>query len=129
MSEPAMLPRWDDALAKYVWEAPAEPTPAVEPPAPSPSPSEDVAPAFVVEALDRKFDPDLPRTITFQDSYPFVGTPLVDSAPEPEFDELAEFRVAPHVADRLLAGLPLDTPRFLRALLTLLLGAARADRF
>jgi hypothetical protein len=131
MSAPPTVPRWDETQSKYVWEAPAPPAEAVEPPAPrlEPPPAEEVAPEFVVAALERKFEPDQPRTMTFQDSYPFVGTPLVDPPPREEYDDgLDDFRVAPHVADRLLAGLPLDTPRFLRALLTLLLGAARADR-
>ena len=120
----ADVPTWDDALGKYVWG------PAASPASPPP-----IEPAFVHEAIVSEFDPDAKNVemrapsgiTTFADVYP-RGTKdhaLTDAPAPGEFDALADWRVPGEVADELLVSLPDGTPRMLRTLLTLLMGAMR----
>ena len=127
------VPVWDAAAGRYRWEAPA-PVPLVEgtPPAP-------IEPAFIKKAVEAEFAEEAPRTAsavtTFADVYPrgTLGGPVpARVAPTPQAvpsvspsDPLADWRVAPDVADELLLALPERTPRYLRTLFTLLLGAVR----
>jgi hypothetical protein len=121
------IPRWDDALGKVVWETP---------PPSEPSPIE---PAFIHEAVVSEFDPSAsnvdvraPRgVLTFADVYP-RGTrdhaPTDAPSPEPDFDPLEDWRVDGGIADDILISLPEGTPRMLRSMLTLLMGAMRRGR-
>lgn len=118
-----LVPRYDRELGRYVWEDDAQ----VAPPP--------VEPAFVREAITA-LDPDAPNVsvrapsgvTTFSDVYP-RGTKdhaTTDApAPEAEFDPLAEWRVPGEVADDILISLPEGTPKMLRTVLTLLIGAMR----
>lgn len=112
-------PRYDSELGRYVWEEPAAPA-AIEP-------------AFVREVV-AEFDPAADNvrvrgsggTLTFADAYPNGPLPsLPDAHTEDEFDPLAEWRLPGEVADDILIALPESTPKMLRTLLTLLMGAMR----
>ena len=121
---PALVPRWDPEAGRYDWSAP-------EPVAPAP-----IEPAFIREAVVSEFDPDAknvevraPRgVLTFADVYP-RGTrdhAVTDApSPEPDFDPLEDWRVEGDVADDILIALPESTPKMLRTLMTLLMGAMR----
>ena len=121
---PALVPRWDPEAGRYDWSAP-------EPVAPAP-----IEPAFIREAVVSEFDPDAknvevraPRgVLTFADVYP-RGTrdhAVTDApSPEPDFDPLEDWRVEGDVADNILIALPESTPKMLRTLMTLLMGAMR----
>jgi len=112
-----MEPRYNADLGIYEWGDP-EPVPAP------------IEPAFVKEAIERDFEPTpiYSGVTTFGQVYP-SGTKGSISTAEPveaeEFDALADWRVPGEVADEVLISLPDGTPRMLRTLLTLLLGAMR----
>ena len=133
MATESPIPRWDPEAGKYDWESQS----AV---APAPTPIE---PAFIREAVVSEFEPGAPNVevraprgvLTFADVYP-KGTrdhALTDApSPEPDFevdyDPLEDWRVEGDVADDILISLPDTTPRMVRTLLTLLMGAMRRGR-
>lgn len=115
--------RFDPDTGTYVWG-----DPAVRP----------IEPAFIREAVVSEFDPAsnievrAPRGVTtFADVYP-RGTKdhaATDApSPEPDFDPLEDWRMDDGTADDILISLPDTTPRMLRTLLTLLMGAMRRGR-
>lgn len=120
----ALVPRWDPTLGRYDWEAPAPETGG--------GPLPTIEPAFIRSAVEQSFDEvRAPVGVTtFGDVYP-RGTRdhALTDAPSPEdfktFDPLDEWRVAGDVADDILIALPDSTPRMVRTLLTLLMGAMR----
>lgn len=113
-----MEPRYNAELGIYEWGAPGAETPLP------------IEPAFVKEAIERDFEPTpiYGGVTTFGQVYP-SGTKgslsLADKPADEEFDALADWRVPGEVADEVLISLPEGTPRMLRTLLTLLLGAMR----
>jgi hypothetical protein len=119
----ALVPRWDAVAGRYDWTTPDPVVAAIEP-------------AFVREAVVSEFDPGAknvevraPRgVVTFADVYP-RGTrdhAATDApSPEPDFDPLEDWRVEGQTADDILISLPEGTPKMLRTLLTLLMGAMR----
>lgn len=122
-SEEGLVPKWDAASGRYDWGAPDPVTRTIEP-------------AFIREAMVSEFDPDAKNVevraptgvITFADVYP-RGTrdhaATEAPSPEPDFDPLDDWRVEGDVADDILINLPESTPKMLRTLLTLLMGAMR----
>lgn len=88
-----------------------------------------IEPAFVRQAVEQNFDEvRAPAGVTtFADVYP-RGTKdhATTDAPSPEdFDPLDDWRMPSEIADDILIALPEGTPRMLRTLLTLLMGAMR----
>ena len=121
-SESALVPRWDAEANRYEWEQPA-PVPVIEP-------------AFIREAVVSEFDPSATNVevrapagvTTFADVYPRGTRDHATSeapSPEPDFDPLSDWRVEGELADNILISLPEGTPKMLRTLLTLLMGAMR----
>lgn len=120
--EGALVPKWDPDAGRYDWRAP-DPVAAIEP-------------AFIREAVVSEFDPEARNVevrapvgvTTFADVYP-RGTQdhAATEAPSPDadFDPLEDWRVTGDVADDILINLPESTPKMLRTLMTLLMGAMR----
>lgn len=116
-----LVPQWNPEAGRYDWEAPASETGG--------GPLPPIEPAFIRSAVETNFDEvRVPVGVTtFGDVYP-RGTQdhALTDAPSPEdFDPLDEWRVAGDVADDILINLPESTPRMLRTLMTLLMGAMR----
>lgn len=114
-----MEPRYNADLGIYEWGDPAPPEPAP------------IEPAFVKEAIEHDFDPPTYSGVTtFGAVYPVgtrgsISTAETPDAEQDTFDPLQDWRVEPAVADDVLLSLPESTPRMVRALLTLLMGAMR----
>jgi hypothetical protein len=114
--------RFDPDTGTYVF---GEPAPVAQP----------IEPAFIRESVTSEFDPEAsnvevraPRGVTtFPDVYP-RGTKdhaVTDAPSDEDFDPLDDWRIAGDVADDILISLPDGTPRMVRTMLTLLLGAMR----
>lgn len=107
--------RFDAETGTYVW---GDPEPVVVP----------IEPAFIRESVAQDFEQRHDVT-TFADTYP-RGPKSISLAPQvkEEFDPLEDWRVPGDVADDILISLPDGTPRLLRTVLTLLIGAMRGGQ-